>query len=116
MIGEKQLRLLKPTAIFVSSARGPVVDEQALIKVLKEKRISGACLDVFEVEPLPKDSPLRSLDNVTLVPHIGSTPGILGTMRETAIWNVIRVAKGQPPMNIQTPKTFYNSPKWAASK
>jgi len=112
MIGENQLRLLKPTAIFVSSARGPVVDEKALIKVLQEKRISGACLDVFEVEPLPKDSPLRSLDNVTLVPHIGSTPGILETMRETAIWNVIRVAKGQPPMNVQTPKTFYTSTKW----
>lgn len=91
------------------------MDEKALIKVLQEKRISGACLDVFEVEPLPQDNPLRSIDNVTLVPHIGSTPGILGTMRETAIWNVIRVVKGQSPMNIQTPKTFYTSPKWSGA-
>ena len=96
----------------VSSARGPIVDEKALIKVLQEKRISGACLDVYEVEPLPKDSPLRTLDNISLVPHIGSTPGIMGDMRETAVWNVIRVAKGQPPMNVQTPKVYYTSTKW----
>jgi len=112
MIGEKLLRLMKPTAIFVSSARGPVVDEKALIKVLQEKRISGACLDVYETEPLPKDSPLRSLDNVSLVPHIGSTPGIMVEMRETAVWNVLRVAKGEPPLNVQTPKVYYTSPKW----
>ena len=104
--------LLKPTAIFVSSARGPIVDEKALIKILQEKRISGACLDVYEVEPLPKDSPLRTLDNISLVPHIGSTPRIMGDMRETAVWNVIRVAKGQPPMNVQTPKVYYTSTKW----
>ena len=112
MIGEKLLRLLKPTAIFVSSARGPIVDEEALIKVLQEKRISGACLDVYEKEPLPKDSPLRTLDNVSLVPHIGSTPGILVVMRETAVWNVIRVAKGELPLNVQTPNVYYSSPKW----
>jgi phosphoglycerate dehydrogenase-like enzyme len=57
MIGEKLLRMLKPTAIFVSSARGPIVDEEALIKILKEKRISGACLDVYETEPLPRTAP-----------------------------------------------------------
>jgi D-3-phosphoglycerate dehydrogenase len=113
MIGEKLLRLMKPTAIFVSSARGPVVDEEALIRVLQEKRISGACLDVYEAEPLPKDSPLRSLDNVSLVPHIGSTPGIMVEMRETAVWNVLRVARGEPPLNVQTPKVYYTSPKWA---
>lgn len=113
MIGEKLLRLMKTTAIFVSSARGPIVDEEALIKVLQEKRISGACLDVYETEPLQKDSPLRRLENVSMVPHIGSTPGIMVEMRETAVWNVIRVAKGEPPLNIQTPKVYYTSPKWA---
>jgi D-3-phosphoglycerate dehydrogenase len=112
MIGEKLLRMLKPTAIFVSSARGPIVDEEALIKILEEKRISGACLDVYETEPLPKDSPLRTLDNVCIVPHIGSTPGIMVVMRETAVWNVIRVAKGEMPLNVQTPKVYYTSPKW----
>jgi D-3-phosphoglycerate dehydrogenase len=113
MIGEKLLRLMKPTAIFVSSARGPIVDEKALIKVLQEKRISGACLDVYEVEPLPKESPLRTLDNVSLVPHIGSTPGIMVEMRETAVWNVLRVASGESPLNVQTPKVYYTSPKWS---
>ena len=112
MIGERLLRLMKPTAIFVSSARGPVVDEKALIRVLQEKRISGACLDVYETEPLQRDSPLRSLDNVSLVPHIGSTPGIMVEMRETAVWNVLRVAKGEPPLNVQTPKVYYTSLKW----
>jgi phosphoglycerate dehydrogenase-like enzyme len=112
MITEKLLRLMKPTAIFVSSARGPVVDEKALIRVLQEKRISGACLDVYETEPLQKDSPLRALDNVSLVPHIGSTPGIMVEMRETAVWNVLRVAKGEPPLNVQTPRVYYTSPKW----
>jgi D-3-phosphoglycerate dehydrogenase len=113
MIGEKLLRLMKPTAIFVSSARGPIVDEKALIKVLQEKRISGACLDVYEMEPLPKESPLRTLDNVSLVPHIGSTPGIMVEMRETAVWNVLRVASGESPLNVQTPKVYYTSPKWS---
>jgi D-3-phosphoglycerate dehydrogenase len=112
MIGEKLFRLMKPTAIFVSSARGPIVDEKALIKILQEKKISGACLDVYETEPLQKDSPLRTLDNISLVPHIGSTPGIMVEMRETAVWNVLRVAKGEPPLNIQTSKVYYTSPKW----
>jgi len=112
MIGEKELRLMKPTAIFANTSRGPVVDEQALVKILKEKRISGACLDVFEVEPLSIDNPLRNLENVSLVPHIGSTPGIMVKMRETAVKNVIRVAKGLPPMSIQTLKTYYSNPKW----
>ncbi len=113
MIGERLLRLMKQTAIFVSSARGPIVDEEALIKVLQEKRISGACIDVYEMEPLQRDSPLRSLNNVSIVPHIGSTPGIMVEMRETAVWNVLRVANGEAPLNIQTPKVYYTSPKWA---
>ena len=112
MIGDKELSLMKPTAIFVNTARGPVVQEEALIAALQERRISGACLDVYETEPLPVDSPLRSLENVVTTPHIGSTPGILVKMREIAVWNVIRVVKGQQPMNIQTPKVYYTSHKW----
>jgi D-3-phosphoglycerate dehydrogenase len=112
MVTEKLLRSMKPTAIFVSTARGPVVDEEGLIRVLQEERISGACLDVFEEEPLPASSPLRSLDNVSIVPHIGSTPGALEEMRETAVWNVLRVAKGEPPLNIKTPEAYYNNKKW----
>ena len=114
MIGEKLLKLMKPTAIFVNSSRGPIVDEKALIHVLQERRISGACLDVYETEPLENDNPLRRLDNVSMVPHIGSTPGIMVEMRETAVWNVIRVAKDEQPLNLQTPKVYYTSPKWAS--
>ncbi len=112
MIGEKELRLMKPTAIFISAARGPVVDEQALIKILQEGRISGAGLDVYETEPLPQDSPIRRLENVVIVPHIGSTPSALRHMLDVSIQNVLRVAKGQPPLRIQTTHTYYTSPKW----
>jgi D-3-phosphoglycerate dehydrogenase len=112
MIGEKELRLLKPSAIFINSSRGPVVDEKALIKILEEKRISGAGLDVFETEPLQKDSPLRSMENVVLVPHIGSASDALSHMVEVSIRNVIRVAKGLEPFRIQTPEVYYTSPKW----
>jgi len=70
MIGEAELRKMKPTAILVNTARGKVVDEDALIKALKEGTIRGAGLDVFQKEPLPIDSPLMKLENVMLTPHI----------------------------------------------
>ncbi|KAJ7630835.1 D-isomer specific 2-hydroxyacid dehydrogenase [Roridomyces roridus] len=63
------LALLKPTAYFINTSRGPLVDEAALIAVLKSKKIAAAGLDVYEVEPLPLDNPLRDLDNVVLTPH-----------------------------------------------
>lgn len=75
MIGREQFEKMKQTAWFINVARGPVVDEEALIEVIKEGRIAGAGLDVFEKEPLPEDSPLWKLDNVILTPHIaGPTP------------------------------------------
>jgi phosphoglycerate dehydrogenase-like enzyme len=70
IIGEEQLRLMKPTAYLVNIARGKVVDEPALVSALRENRIAGAALDVFEVEPLPAASPLWELSNVILTPHI----------------------------------------------
>ncbi|UCD73150.1 MAG: hydroxyacid dehydrogenase, partial [Candidatus Bathyarchaeota archaeon] len=112
MIGEKELRMMKPTAIFINASRGPVVDEKALIKILKEERISGAGLDVFEEEPLPKDSPLRRLENVVIVPHIGSSSEALAHMVDVAVHNVLLVAKGKEPMRIKTPEVYYSSPKW----
>ncbi|KAI0800980.1 D-isomer specific 2-hydroxyacid dehydrogenase [Fomes fomentarius] len=71
LITAADLALLKPTAFFINTSRGPLVDEAALIEVLKAKRIAGAGLDVFEVEPLPLDHPMRKLENVTLSPHTG---------------------------------------------
>ncbi len=71
MIQAADLALMKPTAFFINTSRGPLVDEPALIEVLKAKRIAGAGLDVFDEEPLPLDHPIRKLDNVTLSPHTG---------------------------------------------
>jgi D-3-phosphoglycerate dehydrogenase / 2-oxoglutarate reductase len=73
MMGEAQFRSMKPTAYFVNTARGRIVDEPALIRALQEGWIAGAGLDVFEIEPLPIDSPLISLENVILAPHLAGT-------------------------------------------
>jgi D-3-phosphoglycerate dehydrogenase len=71
LIGAKELGLMKPTAYLVNTSRGPIVDEKALIAALAETRIGGAGLDVFDVEPLPRDHAFRRLDNVVLTPHLG---------------------------------------------
>jgi D-3-phosphoglycerate dehydrogenase / 2-oxoglutarate reductase len=74
IIGEKEFNLMKPGAYFINTSRGRVIDEIALIDVLKRKAIAGAALDVYRYEPLPSDSPLRTLDNVILTPHIAGIP------------------------------------------
>lgn len=71
IIGASDLALMKPTAYLINTSRGPLIDENALIDVLKENKITGAALDVFETEPLPADHPFRTLDNVLATPHIG---------------------------------------------
>jgi D-3-phosphoglycerate dehydrogenase len=71
LIGAEEFALMKPTAYLVNTARGPIVDEAALIDALRSKRIAGAGLDVYDIEPLPVDHPLRRLDNVVLSPHLG---------------------------------------------
>lgn len=69
LIDEPQLRLMKPTAFIINCARGGIIRESALLKVLQERRIAGAALDTFETEPMPKDHPLLTLDNVITTPH-----------------------------------------------
>jgi phosphoglycerate dehydrogenase-like enzyme len=71
LIGAKEIGLMKPTAYLINTARSPIVDEAALLAALRDKRIAGAGLDVFEVEPLPLDHPLRRLDNAVITPHLG---------------------------------------------
>jgi len=71
LIGAKDLGLMKPTAYFINTSRGPIVEEAALLDALRAKRIAGAGIDVYDVEPLPLDHPLRKLDNAVITPHLG---------------------------------------------
>jgi phosphoglycerate dehydrogenase-like enzyme len=71
IVGAKELGLMKPSAYIINTSRGPIIEEAALFATLRDKKIAGAGLDVFDVEPLPTDHPLRKLDNVVLTPHLG---------------------------------------------
>jgi D-3-phosphoglycerate dehydrogenase len=87
LINAGTLAHMKSTAVLINTARGPLVDEPALIRALEEKRIAGAALDVFEIEPLPEDSPLRRMENVLLAAHnSNSSPAAW----ERVHWNTIR--------------------------
>ena len=87
LINSETLAKMKPTTILINTARGPIVDENALVAVLSSGQIGGAALDVFEFEPLPKDSPLLKMDNVMLAPHnSNSSP----TAWERIHWNTIK--------------------------
>ena len=71
LVGGKELALMKPSAYIINTSRGPIIDEAALLAALRDKKIGGAGLDVFDVEPLPTDHPLRKIDNVVITPHLG---------------------------------------------
>ena len=71
LVGRDDLARMKPTAFLVNTSRGPIVDENALLELLRDRKIAGAALDVFSVEPLPVDHPFRKLDNLVLTPHLG---------------------------------------------
>ena len=73
LIGDQQLALMKPTAFLINTSRGGVVDEVALVRALQDDRLGGAALDVFEIEPLPADSALRTMEQVTLTPHYAAS-------------------------------------------
>ena len=100
LIGSLELGLMKPSAILINTARGQVVDQDALIEALREGRIGGAALDVTDPEPLPLANPLYSFDNVVITPHIAS--GSMATrskMADMAAANIIAVLKGEEPPN-----------------
>jgi phosphoglycerate dehydrogenase-like enzyme len=71
IVGAKEFGLMKPTAYLINTSRGPIVDEAAMLAALRDGKIAGAGLDVFDVEPLPFDHPLRKMDNVVITPHLG---------------------------------------------
>jgi len=98
LIGERELSWMKPTAYLINASRGPVLDQAALHKTLKERRIRGAALDVFEKEPVPDDEPLLDLDNVILTPHtLCWTDECFLRMGESAVNSVLTVLKGEIP-------------------
>ena len=101
LIGESQLRMMKPTAFLINTARGLIVDQRALTRALQEKWIAGAGIDVFEKEPVDPDDPLLTLDNVILSPHgLAWTEEIARDNGLEACDNILSVASGQAPAGI----------------
>ena len=107
LIHADRLALMKPTAYLINTARGGIVDTEALCEALRQKRIAGAALDVFDPEPLPADSPLRRLDNVYLFPHVaGQTANSARAMGMMAAENVVRVLRGESPVCTVNPEAL----------
>ena len=103
-IGEREFNMMKPTAIFINTARGRIVDEEALVLALREGRIAGAGLDVFADEPLPGGHALGDLENVVLTPHSGGvTKEALEAGLELSIENVFGFLAGQPANVVVAP-------------
>lgn len=101
LIGRRELALLRPGAVVVNLARGQVIDEPALIEGLAEGRIAGACLDVFETEPLPASSPLWAMDNVIISPHSASTVAAENELlTDLFVDNLRRWLAGEPLRNV----------------
>lgn len=107
LIDSEALSMMKPSAVLVNTARGPIVDLDALYEALKEHRIFAAALDVTEPEPLPLDSPLLTLDNIIIAPHIASASK---TARDQMSWmaakNLIAGLKGEPLPNCVNPQVY----------
>jgi len=108
LVGAAELAVMKPSAVIMNVGRGPVIDEAALIEALREKRIRGAALDVFDQEPLPAGHPFYDLDNVLLSPHSADhTPGWTLASMEIFIENFHRFASGKPLENIVNKRAGY---------
>ncbi|MBI4529570.1 MAG: D-2-hydroxyacid dehydrogenase family protein [Deltaproteobacteria bacterium] len=115
LLDESKLRLMRKSAFLINTARGAIVDEAALVKILQEGLIAGAALDVYCEEPLPADSPLRHLDNVVLAPHLGwpTDDGFRG-FAETAVENILDYMQGKTtralnPQALEKRKGFTDS-------
>jgi glyoxylate reductase len=107
MIGAAELAKMKPTAFLINAGRGQLVDERALVAALREGRIAGAGLDVFEKEPTDPDNPLFQMDNVVVLPHIGSaTQATREAMADLAFDNVIAFLQGKPPLTPVNPEVL----------
>ena len=104
LVNTEKLKLMKKTAYLINNSRGPVVDEKALYEALKEGRIAGAGLDVFEQEPTPMDNPLLKFDNVVVAPHISSASyETRSMMAEMVADNLVAFFEGKKPPNLINP-------------
>jgi len=91
LIARAELALMRASSYLINTSRGPVIDEPALVEALKTGRIAGAALDVFEIEPLPPDSPLRTLDNCLLAPHnSNNSAAARRRVHESTVENLLR--------------------------
>lgn len=107
LIGEEEMSLMRPTAFLINSARGPLVDEEAAFRAVRDKRIAGAALDVFEFEPLRPDSPLHDVEDVILTPHIaGVTVEASDRANVMAAESIVRVLSGEPPLSCVNPEVL----------
>jgi phosphoglycerate dehydrogenase-like enzyme len=101
LVGEAAIAAMKPGAVLVNVGRGPVIDEPALVRALRERRIRGAALDVFETEPLPPGHPLFALDNVLVSPHCAdNTPGWLEAAMRAFLVNLERFRRGERLLSV----------------
>ena len=107
LIAERELGLMKPSAVLVNISRGPIVDQRALYRALVDRKIWAAGLDVFEVEPVPMDEPLLKLDNVVVPPHLGSaTISTRTKMATLAAENCVAGVSGKVPPNVVNPEAL----------
>jgi phosphoglycerate dehydrogenase-like enzyme len=107
LIDAAALARMKRTAYLVNTARGPLVDESALVEALQRGHLGGAALDVFHTEPLPMDSPLRSAPRLVLTPHMaGTTAQSAAAMMRMAVENAVRVLAGERPLSCVNPEVL----------
>jgi glyoxylate reductase len=107
LIGEDELRRMKPTAILVNTARGPLIDTGALIRALREGWIAGAALDVTDPEPLPTDHPLLDCPGLVIAPHIGSaTHRTREAMADLAVDNLLAALRGERMPHCANPEVY----------
>ena len=112
MIGGRELRLMKASAYIINTSRGGVIDEAALVEALEDQRIGGAILDVFEIEPLPDDSPLRRIEaDLLITPHMaGLSDDAKKDMLALATQNMLDVLQGRRPRLVTNPEVYERHP------
>lgn len=108
LIGNREIELMKPTAYLINTARAVLIDQQALLAALQNKRIAGAAVDVFWVEPLPSNHPLLELDNLTITPHLaGSTAEVIERQSKMIVDDVLTWIEGGIPKFVFNPDVLF---------